>query len=107
MGAAERGLGGCMFGSADKQGLRKDLRIPEEYEVLLVIALGKPKEKVVLEELREPNDVKYWRDENQVHHVPKKKIKGYNIGLTQGDGSFVLFLFRKRGHPRNSFPIFL
>ncbi len=81
LGAAERGLGGCMFGSADKQGLRKDLHIPEEYEVLLVIALGKPKEKVVLEELREPNDVKYWRDENQVHHVPKRKLKDIILDL--------------------------
>jgi hypothetical protein len=36
--------------------------------------LGKPKEIVVLEELPANGDIKYWRDENAVHHVPKRKL---------------------------------
>lgn len=75
LGAVEKGLGGCMFGSVDREGLKMKLDIPDKYEVLLVIALGKPKEDVVLEEMRDSKDVKYWRDENQVHHVPKRKLK--------------------------------
>lgn len=75
LGACEKGLGGCMFGSVDKKGLAEKLDIPERYEILVVIALGKPKEKVVLEDLNETGDIKYWRDENGVHHVPKRKLK--------------------------------
>jgi nitroreductase len=74
LGACEKGLGGCMFGAVDREGLKNKLGIQSKYELLLVIALGKPKEKVVLEEL-ENGDIKYWRDENGVHHVPKRKLK--------------------------------
>lgn len=74
LGACEKGLGGCMFGAVDREGLKNKLGIQPKYELLLVIALGKPKEKVVLEEL-ENGDIKYWRDENGVHHVPKRKLK--------------------------------
>lgn len=75
LGAVEKGLGGCMFGSIDREKLIKALNIPERYELLLVIALGKPKEEVVLEELKEAGDIKYYRDENKVHHVPKRKLE--------------------------------
>ena len=81
LGATEKGLGGCMFGSANKKGLMEDLNIPDIFEVLVVIALGKPKEKVVLEEVDETGDIKYWRDENQVHHVPKRKLDDIILDL--------------------------
>ena len=75
LGAVEKGLGGCMFGSFKKESLRNVLNISEQYEILMVIALGKPKEKVVLEELKDPDDIKYWRDSDQVHHVPKRSLE--------------------------------
>ncbi|NMA64814.1 MAG: nitroreductase family protein [Clostridiaceae bacterium] len=74
LGAVEKGLGGCMFGSVNKKAVMQDLNIPDIYEILVVIALGKPKEEVVLEEVDETGDIKYWRDERQVHHVPKRKL---------------------------------
>jgi len=74
LGATERGLGGCMIGSVDHTGLRKALDISEQYEILLVLALGKPKETVVLEEVGPDGDIRYYRDAEGVHHVPKRSL---------------------------------
>ena len=74
LGAAEQGLGGCMIASINKPRLRFDLQIPERYEILLVLALGKPKETVVIDPVGEDGDIKYWRDEKGVHHVPKRSL---------------------------------
>ena len=74
LGAVDRGLGGCMLASARRDELSKALDISEQYQILLVIALGKPKEKVVLETLEPGGDRRYWRDEEQVHHVPKRRL---------------------------------
>ena len=74
LGATEKGLGGCIIGSVNKLNLRNVLSIPVRYDILLVIALGKPKEKVVLEVLQPEGSVKYWRDGEGVHHVPKRTL---------------------------------
>jgi len=75
LGAVERGLGGCMIASINKEKLQQALDIEERYDILLALALGKPKEKVVIEEVAAKGDIKYWRDEKNVHHVPKRKLK--------------------------------
>jgi nitroreductase len=72
LGATEWGLGGCMLGALDRDGLRQVLQISERYEILLVLALGKPKEQVVIEDAGPDGDIKYWRDSVGVHHVPKR-----------------------------------
>jgi nitroreductase len=74
LGATERGLGGCMLGSVQRARLQDTLDIPKRYQILLVVALGKPKETVVLEELGSDGDTAYWRDENGAHHVPKRSL---------------------------------
>lgn len=74
LGAAERGLGGCMIGNIRRDELRQVLNLPERYEILLVLALGKPAEEVVLEGMPEDGSIKYWRDEGSVHHVPKRPL---------------------------------
>ncbi len=75
LGATERGLGGCILGALDRRGLRETLEIAERYEILLALALGEPKEKVVLEEVGSDGDIKYYRDEDNVHHVPKRALE--------------------------------
>ena len=75
LGAVERGLGGCMIGSINREKLRQDLKIADHFEILLVVALGKPKEAVVLEEVGPSGDIRYWRDPKGVHHVPKRKLE--------------------------------
>jgi len=54
--------------------LKNDFKFEDHLEIKLVIALGKPKEQVVIEIVKN-NNVKYWRDEQQIHHVPKKNFK--------------------------------
>jgi len=73
LGATEMGLGGYMFAGVDRARLTSLLGIPREYEVLLVIALGVPRERVVITEARDGNTT-YWRDINKVHHVPKRPL---------------------------------
>lgn len=74
LGATERGLGGCMIGSIDHAKLRQALDISERYEILLVLALGKPKEQVVIEKVGPDGDIKYYRDAEGLHHVPKRSL---------------------------------
>ncbi len=73
LAAADRGLGGCMIGSVRRAKLRELLAIPEKYEILLVVALGKPVETVVIDEAKE-GEIRYWRDDKGVHHVPKRSL---------------------------------
>jgi nitroreductase len=74
LGAVEYGLGGCIIASIKKEQLRAELAIPEKFDIMLVIALGKPKEKIILEEIGQDGDIKYWRDNDSIHHVPKRKL---------------------------------
>ncbi len=80
LGATERGLGGCMIGSIDHARLREVLNPPEHLEILLVVALGKPSETVVLED-GNPDDRAYWRDDSDVHHVPKRPLSELRVEL--------------------------
>lgn len=74
LGAVERGLGGCILGNIDRPALAKLLHLPETLEILWVLALGVPKEEVVIKNMPEDGSVKYWRDEEKVHHVPKRSL---------------------------------
>jgi nitroreductase len=75
LGAIEKGLGGCILGSVQRKKLREILGIPDPYEIQFVAALGVPLEKVVIEELGPDGDVRYWRDAQAVHHVPKRRLE--------------------------------
>lgn len=80
LGATERGLGGCIIGSIRREKLRQALEIPDHYEILLVLALGRPKETVVLEAVGPDGDIRYWRDADRVHHVPKRSLDDLIVG---------------------------
>ena len=75
LGAVEQGLAGCMLGSIRKEKLRSELDIPDHLMIRLVLALGEPAESVVLEDIEPEGDIRYWRDEKGVHHVPKRKLE--------------------------------
>ena len=71
LGACELGLGSCMLKSFPAS-LTEDLALQDDgLEAILVMAFGYPDEEIVLEQSSSPTDVAYWRDEQDIHHVPK------------------------------------
>jgi nitroreductase len=75
LGAVEKGLGGCIIASIGRPELCRALSVPDHLEVLLTIALGRPKERVVIETIVPGGDIRYWRDADGTHHVPKRSIE--------------------------------
>ena len=75
LGAVSIGLGGCIIKSVEREALAAALKLDESLEILYVVALGKPNEKVVLDELPMNRSTRYWRDSHGIHHVPKRSIK--------------------------------
>lgn len=71
LAAMEKGIGSCILANIDRAGLKTSLKIPDPYEVKLVIAMGYPAEEIVTDEIGADGDVKYYRDDKDIHHVPK------------------------------------
>lgn len=76
--AVEQGYGGCILGSVQRAILEEKFSIPEKYRITYVLALGRPVEKVVIEDIapgdRSDEAIRYWRDRDLVHHVPKRRL---------------------------------
>lgn len=73
LGAVEQGLGGCIIASVKKEQLAQIINLPDHLDILQVLALGKPTEKVIVEPMFK-GDYKYWRDKEGNHHVPKRDV---------------------------------
>jgi nitroreductase len=66
------GLGSCILCNINKEEIQQILQIPQDHSIDSVIALGYKAEKPVVEDMKD--SVKYWRDEQQILHVPKRKL---------------------------------
>jgi nitroreductase len=75
LGAVEKGLGGCIIGALDKDKLKDAFSIREDLELQYVIAIGKPDQNVIIDEIELGQDTKYWEDEDGNHHVPKIRLE--------------------------------
>ena len=84
LGARAQGLAGCMFGAINANKLRGLCDIPPRYDILLVLAIGKPVEHAVLETVDDSGNIRYWRDADGIHHVPKRTLEEL-IVETYGD----------------------
>ncbi len=80
LGAVEMGFGGYIVTEIDRQALAGFLQIPDHLEILLAIALGLPRERIVITEAVK-GEIAYWRDINKVHHVPKRGLKEIILNL--------------------------
>lgn len=72
--ATEMGYGGCMLGAFNPDTVKETMGISERYLPNLILALGKPDETVALESAKN-GEIGYYRDENNLHHVPKRSLK--------------------------------
>jgi nitroreductase len=75
LGAREKGLAGCMIAAVNRPGLSTALEIDDHYKILLVLAIGKPREHAIIEPVDKDQDIRYWRDGNGNHHVPKRSME--------------------------------
>lgn len=80
LGASTLNMQGCRIGAFSPK-VSDLFKFPEATTLELIIALGFPKEKIVIEEMADGADIKYWRDENLVHHVPKRALKDLIVQL--------------------------
>ncbi len=74
LGAVEKGYGGCIIATVNRKKLTKIFDIPENFEVLMVLALGVPAEEVLIEPLPSDGKIEYWRGTDGKHHVPKRGL---------------------------------
>jgi nitroreductase len=74
LGAVDRGLGGCMLGAIDRPALAEAINVPEHLQVKLVVAIGKPRETIIVEDVGPDGSTKYYRDADGNHHVPKRPL---------------------------------
>lgn len=75
LAATEKGLGGCMIGNYGADPVKEALKLEDHLMPVLIIALGKPNEKIVLTEIENGENTNYYRDEEDVHYVPKRKLE--------------------------------
>ena len=75
LAAAEKDLGGIMIGNFSPGRLAEALSLPENLVPMLIVAFGKPDEKIVLTEADAGESLKYYRDEQDTHYVPKRKLE--------------------------------
>lgn len=74
LAATEMGLGGCMIGSFSPAKVKETLDLPDYLVPMLLVAIGKPDENIIIEEIEEGDSVKYYRNEEDNHYVPKRKL---------------------------------
>lgn len=73
--ATHMGLGGCMIGNYNPDKVKEALQLAENFTPVLIIAIGKVDEVVNLLDMNEGEPTNYYRDENDVHYVPKRKLE--------------------------------
>ncbi len=77
--ATEKGLGGIMIGNFSPAKIAEALALPSHIVPMLIVAFGKPDETVVLTEAKAGEPLSYYRDENDVHYVPKRKLEDITL----------------------------
>ncbi len=72
--AVEMGLGGCMIGNFNAASVKEVLGLEEQMHPLLIVAVGKPDEEIILTDVGEGGSTSYYRDDEDRHYVPKRAL---------------------------------
>lgn len=75
LAASAAGYATCMLLSIDRAKIAEALKLPEGLKIQLLMSVGKPGEQVAIEEFKPGVQMPYWRTQDQVHHVPKRKLE--------------------------------
>ena len=67
--AVDLGYNGLIIGAFNAKKIEEAFALP--YPPVLILAIGKGNEKIVLKEISENESHAYYRDENGTHYVPK------------------------------------
>ena len=73
--AWSHGVGSCLMGAINIPEIRKLLSVPEEDQIRLVIALGKPSHNSTVVPVPEDGDLKYYVDDVRDYYVPKRAFE--------------------------------
>lgn len=73
LAAWEEGIGSCWIFSVKRNNIQEMLKIPMDYSIDSVLALGYPDEKPIVEDMK--GSLKYWKDKKECLHVPKRKLE--------------------------------
>lgn len=72
--AVEKGLGGCTIAAFNKKKISEIIQAPENLDIEIVIALGKPAQQVEIVDVKDEKEIKYF-EKNSIHFVPKRQTK--------------------------------
>ncbi|MBC8320020.1 MAG: nitroreductase family protein [Bacteroidetes bacterium] len=75
LGAVEKQMGGCIIRSVNRNEVLKHFNLPSNLEIVQVIAIGYPNQKIELITPDESGSVQYYQDNSGVHYVPKRKLE--------------------------------
>jgi nitroreductase len=80
LAAVEEGIGTCWLGSMQLNKIQRAnlvnlLSVPDTHSLEFMVALGYPVETHQVEDIEKDGSIKYYRDEQGIHHVPKRKLE--------------------------------
>ncbi len=75
LGAVEKQLGRCIIRSINRDAISHYYKLPAHIEIIQIIAIGYPNQKVKLVDTKNASSVNYYEDSNAIHYVPKRKLE--------------------------------
>jgi len=86
LAAAEQDIASCILTSLDFNRLLKICGLTQQYEIVLLIALGKSAETIITKDISMNESIKYYHDEKGNHIVPKRRLSDIVYKISEENG---------------------